>query len=230
MNNSSPSVLVIDDEIQMRRMLRISLEGAGYRVFEAETGEQGLIETASRKPDVILLDLSLPDMDGVAVLKRLREWCPLPVIILSVRDGENEKVLALDAGADDFVTKPFHSDELLARLRVARRHASPHDPVQVFEQGGLVVDLVQRTVKARGKSIDLTPTEYSLLRLLVVNAGKVLTHSHILREIWGPKSTEQSQYLRVYVSQLRSKLTGAGVKKDLIKTESGVGYRLVSEA
>ena len=225
MNKSRPSVLIIDDEVQMRRMLRISLEGADYRVWEAESGEQGLIETASRKPDVVLLDLSLPDLEGITVLKRLREWYPLPVIILSVRDGENEKIEALDAGADDYVTKPFHTDELLARLRVARRHASPREPVQVFEQNGLVVDLVRRIVQIKGQSIDLTPTEYSLLRLLVTNAGKILTHAHILREIWGPKSSEQSQYLRVYVSQLRSKLTRAGGNRDMIKTESGVGYR-----
>ena len=226
MSKSAPSILVIDDEIQMRRMLRISLEGAGYRVWEAESGEQGLVEAASRKPDVILLDLSLPDRDGTEVLKRLREWCSQPVIILSVREGESDKVKALDAGADDYVTKPFHTDELLARLRVARRHASPHEPIQIFEEGGLVVDLVQRTVKMKGQPVDLTPTQYSLLRLLVIHAGKVLTHTHILREIWGPKNTEQSQYLRVYISQLRSKLTAAGGNKSLIKTESGVGYRL----
>jgi two-component system KDP operon response regulator KdpE len=229
MNASRPSVLVIDDEIQMRRMLRISLEGAGYRVWEAESGEQGLVETASRKPEIILLDLSLPDMEGINVLRRLREWHPLPVLILSVRESEEEKVKALDAGADDYVTKPFHTDELLARIRVALRHSSPREPVQVFEQNGLVVDLVQRTVKIKGQSVELTPTEYSLLRLLVVNAGKILTHAHILREIWGPKSGEQSQYLRVYVSQLRAKLTAAGGSKEMIKTESGVGYRLQVE-
>ena len=228
MNKSSPSILVIDDEVQMRRMLRVSLEGAGYRVWEATSGEEGLVEAANRKPDIILLDLSLPDRDGTAVLKRLREWSPVPVVVLSVRDGEGDKVKALDSGADDYVTKPFHTDELLARLRVARRHASPHEPIQIFEEAGLVVDLVQRTVKVKGQLVDLTPTQYALLRLLATNAGKVLTHAHILREIWGPKSGEQSQYLRVYISQLRSKLTAAGGDKNLIKTESGVGYRLLS--
>jgi two-component system KDP operon response regulator KdpE len=229
MSKSSPSVLVIDDEIQMRRMLRISLEAAGYRVWEAESGEQGLVEAASRKPDIILLDLSLPDRDGTVVLRRLREWSSVPVVVLSVREGEADKVKALDAGADDYVTKPFHTDELLARLRVARRHASPHEPIRIFEENGLVVDLVQRTVKVKSQSIDLTPTQYALLRLLVINAGKVLTHAHLLREIWGPKNSEQSQYLRVHISQLRAKLTAAGGTKNIIKTESGVGYRLMSE-
>jgi two-component system KDP operon response regulator KdpE len=228
MSKSSPSVLVIDDEIQMRRMLRISLEAAGYRVWEAESGEQGLVEAASRKPDIILLDLSLPDRDGTVVLRRLREWSSVPVVVLSVREGEADKVKALDAGADDYVTKPFHTDELLARLRVARRHASPHEPIRIFEENGLVVDLVQRTVKVKSQSIDLTPTQYALLRLLVINAGKVLTHAHLLREIWGPKNSEQSQYLRVHISQLRAKLTAAGGTKNIIKTESGVGYRLMS--
>jgi two-component system KDP operon response regulator KdpE len=143
--------------------------------------------------------------------------------------GEADKVKALDAGADDYVTKPFHTDELLARLRVARRHASPHEPIRIFEENGLVVDLVQRTVKVKSQSIDLTPTQYALLRLLVINAGKVLTHAHLLREIWGPKNSEQSQYLRVHISQLRAKLTAAGGTKNIIKTESGVGYRLMSE-
>jgi two-component system KDP operon response regulator KdpE len=227
MSKNAPAVLVIDDEVQMRRMLRLSLEGAGYRVDEAETGEQGLVEAATRRPEAILLDLSLPGIDGLTVLKRLREWTSVPVIILSVRDEEAEKIAALDAGADDYVTKPFHTEELLARLRVARRHAAAPEPGQVFSHAGLVVDLVQRTVAVKGQPIDLTPTEYSLLRLLVINAGKVLTHAHILREIWGPKSTEQAQYLRVFVSQLRAKLAAAGFDKSIIKTESGVGYRFI---
>jgi two-component system KDP operon response regulator KdpE len=227
MSRTAQLVLVIDDEIQMRRMLRISLENAGHRVFEAATAEEGLVASASRRPDAILLDLTLPDMDGLVLLKRLREWYTSPILILSVRDNPEEKIQALDAGADDYVTKPFHTDELLARLRVAHRHASPHDPVQVFEQEGLVVDLAHRSVQVRGQVVDLTPTEYALLRLLVTHAGKVLTHAHVLREIWGPKSS-QAQYLRVYISQLRSKLASAGVDPKIIKTESGVGYRLVT--
>ena len=160
------------------------------------------------------------------MLKRLREWSPVPVVVLSVRDNESDKISALDAGADDYVTKPFHTDELLARLRVARRHALPHEPIQLFEESGLFVDLPARIVKVNGRTVGLTPTQYAILRLLVTHAGKVLTHTHILREVWGPKNREQSQYLRVYISQLRSKLRNAGAKRDLIKTESGVGYRL----
>ena len=226
MSKNPASVLVIDDEIQLRRMLRISLEGAGYRVWEAATGEEGLVEAASRRPEIILLDLSLPDTDGIAVLKRLREWFTAPVLILSVLDTEREKVAALDAGADDYVTKPFHTEELLARLRVAQRHRLPGQNTQTFEHAGLSVDFIGREVRYRGKLIHLTPTEYALLRLLAIHAGKVLTSTHILREIWGPKSAEQSQYLRVYASQLRAKLVQAGAPKSLIKTETGVGYRL----
>jgi two-component system, OmpR family, KDP operon response regulator KdpE len=229
MSKSGTSVLVIDDEIQLRRMLRISLEGAGYRVWEAATGEEGLVEAASRRPEIILLDLSLPDMNGVAVLKRLREWSTVPVLILSVHDAEREKVAALDAGADDYVTKPFHTEELLARLRVSQRRRVTESSSQIFEHSGLSIDFVARDVRFRTNPIHLTPTEYSLLRLLAINAGKVLTSSYILREIWGPKSTEQSQYLRVYASQLRSKLVQAGASKTLIKTETGIGYRLPTE-
>ncbi len=228
MSEIKPIALVIDDEAQMRRLLRISLEEEGYRVFEAETGEQGLLEAVSRKPDVLVLDLGLPDLDGIEVLKRLREWSAVPVVILSVRDNETEKVAALDAGADDYVTKPFHTEELLARLRVAQRHAQRPEAPAIFEQEGLRVNLPERLVTFQDKAVDLTPTEYALLRLLVTHAGKVLTHAHILRTIWGPKSAEQSQYLRVYVSHLRSKLTALGARPDLIKTETGIGYRLTS--
>jgi two-component system KDP operon response regulator KdpE len=228
MNEIKPIALVIDDEVQMRRLLRLSLESAGYRVFDAESGERGLTEAMSRKPDVIVLDLGLPDLDGLEVLKRLREWSTTPVVVLSVRDSETEKVAALDAGADDYVTKPFHTEELLARLRVAHRHAQRTEAPTIFEQEGLRVDLPERLVTFAGKLADLTPTEYALLRILVTNAGKVLTHAHILRTIWGPKSAEQSQYLRVYVSHLRSKLTTLGARRDLIKTETGIGYRLTS--
>jgi two-component system KDP operon response regulator KdpE len=226
MTDTKPIALVIDDEAQMRRLLRISLEGAAYRVFDAETGERGLQEAVSRKPDVIVLDLGLPDLDGLEVIKRLREWTSTPIVILSVRDSQEEKVSALDAGADDYVTKPFHTDELLARLRVAQRHAQPSETQAIFEHDQLRVDLPNRLVTYKGKTVDLTPTEYAVLRLMVTHAGKVLTHAHILRSIWGPKSTEQSQYLRVYVSHLRTKLTSLGAPPDLIKTETGIGYRL----
>jgi len=228
MSAIKPIALVIDDEAQMRRLLRVSLEGEGYRVFDAETGQHGLLEAANRKPDVIVLDLGLPDLDGLEVIKRLREWCATPIVILSVRESEAEKVAALDAGADDYVTKPFHTEELLARLRVAQRHAQRQEAPAVFEQDGLRVDLLERLVTVNGKAVDLTPTEYAVLRLLVTHVGKVLTHAHILRSIWGPKSAEQSQYLRVYVSHLRSKLAALGMPSDLIKTETGIGYRLTS--
>ena len=227
MSKSGPSVLVIDDEAQMRRMLRISLEGAGYRVHEASSGEEGIVEAASRRPDVILLDLSLPDLDGVAILKRIREWSSVPVLILSVRDGEQDKIAALDNGADDYVTKPFHTGELLARLRVVQRRTPEAANSQAFEHDGLTIDYVAREVRFKGKPVHLTPTEYAFLRILATNAGKVLTRTHLLREIWGPKSEEQSQYLRVYASQIRSKLADAGASPQLIRTETGVGYRLV---
>ena len=189
-------------------------------------GEQGLVEAASRKPDVVLLDLGLPDKDGLDILKRLREWSAVPVIILSVRDDAADKVAALDAGADDYITKPFHNDELLARLRSAQRHAARRENSTFFEQGDLRVDFTERVVTYGRKRVDLTPTEYAVLRFLVTHAGKVLTHAHLLREIWGPKSGEQSQYLRVYVSHLRTKLAERGAPPHLIKTETGIGYRL----
>ena len=223
------TVLVIDDELQIRRLLRVCLEANGYRVFEAATGKEGLSEAAQHPPDVVILDLGLPDMDGLAVLKRLREWTRVPVVVLSVRDREEEKVAALDNGADDFVTKPFGSGELLARLRVAQRHAAPGAEVSVFRSGGLEVDLTARLVKRNGQEVKLTATEYSLLRLLVKHVGKVLTHRHILREVWGPNSVEQTHYLRVYIAHLREKLEREPSKPQLIATEPGVGYRLMDD-
>jgi two-component system KDP operon response regulator KdpE len=225
MSQLTPTALLIDDEPQIRRLLRITLEGDGYRVFDAETALDGLREAASRKPDVIVLDLGLPDLDGIEVIRRLREWSTTPIVILSVRDSEEEKVSALDAGADDYVTKPFHTEELLARLRVAQRHAQRSESEAMFEEAHLRIDFPGRTVTYRNKPVELTPTEYSILRLLVTHAGKVLTHAQILRSIWGPKSEEQSQYLRVHLSHLRSKLTAAGAPTSFIKTESGIGYR-----
>lgn len=221
--------LVIDDEPQMRRLLRVTLEASGYRVLDAATGNDGIIQAAQRKPDVILLDLGLPDMDGVSVLKRLREWSRVPVIVLSVRDREDDKVATLDAGADDYVTKPFNSAELLARLRAALRHVQPQGAEAVFHAGGLEVDLAARVVKLKGKEIKLTATEYSLLRLFAMHAGKVLTHRQILREVWGPTCVEQTHYLRVYIAHLREKLEIEPARPRLIVTEPGVGYRLLVE-
>ena len=220
-----PLALIIDDEVQIRRLLRVVLEGENYQVDEVETGQQGLTEIASRRPDVILLDLGLPDMDGLAVLKRLREWSETPVIVLTVRDDEQEKVAALDAGAEDFVTKPFSTPELLARLRAAQRKTRPPEEISIFKHGDLIVDLTAHIVTRAGREVRLTATEYALLRLFVKHPGRVLTHRHILREIWGPKSEEHRQYLRVYVTHLRQKIESDPSKPQLIKTESGIGYR-----
>jgi two-component system KDP operon response regulator KdpE len=226
----APVALVIDDEPQMRRLLRVTLEANGYRVFDAATGNDGIVQAAQRKPDVVLLDLGLPDMEGVTVLKRLREWSRVPLIILSVRDREDDKVAALDAGADDYVTKPFNSAELLARLRAALRHVQPQGAEAIFHAGDLEVDLAARVVKLKGNEIKLTATEYSLLRLFAMHAGKVLTHRQILREVWGPTCVEQTHYLRVYIAHLREKLETEPARPRLIVTEPGVGYRLLEEA
>jgi two-component system, OmpR family, KDP operon response regulator KdpE len=220
-----PVALVIDDEVQIRRLLRVALESENYQVDEAETGQQGLVEIANRKPAIILLDLGLPDMEGLEVLKRLREWSEAPVLVLSVRDDEAGKVAALDAGAEDYVTKPFSTPELLARLRAAQRKTRPEEEVSVFKSGDLIVDLTARVVTRAGHEVKLSATEYALLRLFVRHPGRVLTHRHILREIWGPKSEEHRQYLRVYVTHLRQKIERDPTTPVLIRTESGIGYR-----
>jgi two-component system, OmpR family, KDP operon response regulator KdpE len=220
-----PVALVIDDEVQIRRLLRVALESENYQVDEAQTGQQGLVEIANRKPAIILLDLGLPDMEGLEVLKRLREWSEAPVLVLSVRDDEAGKVAALDAGAEDYVTKPFSTPELLARLRAAQRKTRPEEEVSVFKSGDLIVDLTARVVTRAGHEVKLSATEYALLRLFVRHPGRVLTHRHILREIWGPKSEEHRQYLRVYVTHLRQKIERDPTAPVLIRTESGIGYR-----
>lgn len=223
-----PSALIIDDEIQIRRLLRVALEAAGYVVHDAETGQMGLQEVALRRPDVVVLDLGLPDLSGLEVLRRLREWSEVPVLILSVRDGEADKVAALDAGADDYVTKPFSTAELLARLRVAQRRARPTEETAVFQHEGLTVDLVARRVTRDQHEIKLTATEYALLAFFVRHAGRVLTHRQILREVWGPKSEEHRQYLRVYVTHLRQKIEPVPSAPVLIRTEPGIGYRFTA--
>ena len=224
-----PVALVIDDELQIRRLLRVCLEANGYRVLEAATGKDGIAEAAQHPPDVVLLDLGLPDMEGVAVLKRLREWSQVPVVVLSVRDREEDKIAALDQGADDYVTKPFATGELLARLRVAQRHALPAAENSVFRSGDLEVDLAARVVKLGAQEVKLTATEYSLLRLFVQHAGKVLTQRQILKEVWGPNALEQTHYLRVYMAHLREKLERDPSKPRLFVTEPGVGYRLMEQ-
>jgi two-component system KDP operon response regulator KdpE len=221
------TALIVDDEIQIRRLVRIVLEAEGYRVLEAESGQQGLSDIALRRPDVVLLDLGLPDMDGRAVLKRMREWTHVPVLVLTVRDRPEEKVAALDAGADDYVTKPFDSAELLARLRAIQRRALPGSEDPYFQAGHLAIDFNARTVTVKGHEVKLTSTEYALLRVLAQHAGKVVTHKQLLREVWGPNAEDQSQYLRVYITHLRKKIEVPSATEKLLKTESGIGYRLI---
>lgn len=222
------SALVIDDEPQIRRLLTVSLEANGHRVITANNGQEGLVLAAQHRPDVIVLDLGLPDLSGLEVLKRLREWTQTPVIILTVQDAEADKIAALDKGADDYVTKPFNTGELLARLRAARRHADKSRGEEpVFQAGELVVDLVARRVTRKGQPVKLTATEYALLRLFIQHAGKVLTHRHILREVWGPTHENDTHYLRVYLAHLREKLEKNPSAPALLVTESGVGYRLM---
>jgi len=218
--------LVIDDEPQIRRLLRVTLEANGYEVFDAATGQAGIVQAAQCRPAIVLLDLGLPDLDGLEVLKRIREWSRVPVIILSVRDREHDKIAAIDAGADDFVTKPFGSGELLARLRTTLRRSQPLAAEAIFRAGKIEVDFAARVVRKNGAEVKLTPTEYGLLRLLVVHAGKVLTHRQLLTEVWGPNAVEQTHYLRVHVAHLREKLEDNAAQPKLIITESGIGYRV----
>jgi two-component system, OmpR family, KDP operon response regulator KdpE len=220
------AVLVIDDEVQIRRLLRVTLEKQGYAVHEAGTGEEGLQMVLAKKPDVVLLDLGLPDKDGSEVLAGLRTWTTLPVIILSVRDAEEDIVALLDAGADDYLIKPFNTGELIARMKVAIRHHAPQEAREVFVSGRLTVDLLDRVVTVAGETVKLTPTEYGLLRLFVQHAGRILTHRLILREVWGPNADEETNYLRVYITALRKKIEENPQMPELIVTEPGVGYRL----
>ena len=223
-----PRALVIDDEVQIRRLLRVTLEGAGYEVHEAAAGQPGLQAVALTRPEVILLDLGLPGLDGLTVLKRLREWSTTPVVVLTVRDAESDKVAALDEGADDYVTKPFSTVELLARLRAAQRRAQPREESSIFRHGDLEVDVVAHNAKRAGGEVKLSATEWALLALLIRHAGRVLTHRQILREVWGPKAEEHRQYLRVYFTHLRKKIERDPAHPALIRTEPGIGYRLIA--
>ncbi len=220
------SVLVIDDDRQIRRMLRVSLEKQGFEIHEARAGEEGIWMVQGKKPDVVLLDLGLPDMDGAEFLARLRTWSTIPVIVISVRDSEQEIVRLLDTGADDYLIKPFNIGELLARIRVAIRHRAPQEAKELFVSGRLSVDLFNREVKVAGEVLKLTPTEYALIRLFVQHAGRIITHGQILREIWGPNAEEETNYLRVYITGLRKKIEVEPQLPQLILTEPGVGYRL----
>jgi two-component system KDP operon response regulator KdpE len=223
---NEPVVLVIDDEVQIRRLLQLTLESNNYRVVKAETAEEGLRRAAMDRPDLVILDLGLPDMDGMEVLKRLREWASTPIIILSVRSSEVEIISCLDAGADDYLVKPYRSGELLARVRTAIRHHPSALSQTTFRSGNLEVDLAARTAKRSGQHLKLTATEYKLLSLFVRNAGRVLTHHYILEQVWGPTFREETEYTRVYVGQLRKKIEEDPARPKLLITESGIGYRL----
>ncbi len=226
MSDPGVRVLVVDDERAIRRFLRVPLEAHGHVVFEAASGSEALAAVVSARPDLIILDLGLPDIDGIEVTRRLREWTQTPIIILSVREGEADKVAALDLGADDYLTKPFGVGELLARMRAALRRATPGTVEPVFTNGELAVDLAQRLVTVAGREVQLTPTEYDLLRVLVTHAGKVLTHSQLLRQVWGVAYTQESHLLRVNISNLRRKIEREPARPRYIITEPGVGYRL----
>lgn len=228
MDAVTPVVLLIEDEPQMRRFLRAALESHAYRLVEASTAREGLAQATGRNPDVILLDLGLPDGDGIDLTRRLREWATTPIIVISARGKEQDKVAALDAGADDYLTKPFGVGELLARLRVALRHqarAGEAAAEAVFVAGDVKVDLAARRVFAAGEEVHLTPTEYKLLVTLVRHAGKVLTHVQLLKEVWGPNAVQHTHYLRVYMTQLRHKLERDPARPRYLRTEPGVGYR-----
>ena len=229
MSKLEPVIVVIEDDPPIRRFLRTSLSTQGFIVHEAESGKQGIVEAGVRKPDLLILDLGLPDMNGIDVIKAVRSWSAIPIIILSARNGEQQKIDALDAGADDYLTKPFGFGELLARIRVALRHANrAYEQAQneVFQTANLQMDLLNRIVKIDNQEVHLTPIQYRLLSVLVKHAGKVLTHQQILKEVWGPSYKENSHYLRIYMSQLRQKLETDPTQPKFLLTESGVGYRL----
>ncbi|OYY95930.1 MAG: hypothetical protein B7Y41_01205 [Hydrogenophilales bacterium 28-61-23] len=223
------NVLVVEDEPHIRRVLHSVLTTEGYRVYEAETGARGLIEASTRKPDLLIVDLGLPDMDGIEVVRSVRHWSEVPILILSARTEETEKIVALDEGADDYLTKPFGVGELLARVRaLVRRRVRGGDGTPVVAFGDVQVDLVLRAVTRNGQPVHLTNLEYRLLAVLVAHLGKVMTHQHLMREVWGPGQAENSHYLRIYVSRLRQKLEPNPTEPEHLITESGVGYRFVA--
>ncbi len=230
MNDIAATVLVIEDEKQIRRFLRVTLEAAGFAVHEADNARQGLIEAGTRQPDLLIVDLGLPDRDGVDLIRDLRSWSSVPVIVLSARTQEADKVTALDAGADDYLTKPFGSPELLARIRahLRRRTVTPDSEHPSARFGEVVVDLANREVTRAGSAVHLTPTEFRLLATLIRHSGKVLTHRQLLREVWGPSHIEQHHYLRIYMGNLRQKLERDPAQPAFLLTETGVGYRLAA--
>ncbi len=222
---NTDTILIVDDETQIRRLLKITLSASGYKTIEASTGKEGLLMVASHQPSLIILDLGLPDIDGIDMLKNLREWFHKPIIILSVRNSEEDIVHALDKGANDYLTKPFRTGELLARIRASLRQGQTANDTPVFQIGDLSVDVANHIAKKKDELLDLTPTEFSLLSLFVKNQGCVLTHQYILKEVWGYGYVEQTQYLRVFVAQLRKKIEDNPTKPTLLVTESGIGYR-----
>jgi two-component system KDP operon response regulator KdpE len=223
-------ILVVDDEPQIRKFLRISLGAEGYEVIEAPRGEEGVSKCATAQPNLVILDLGLPDLDGQQVISRIREWSDVPIIVLSVRAKDQEKVSALDSGANDYVTKPFSIEELLARIRVALRLKMEPETASEFVIGDLTVDVPRRKVAVGEKDIKLTRKEFELLRMLAQNAGRIVTHRQILREVWGPAHEEDVHYLRIYIGHLRQKLGDDSAKPKFIESEPGVGYRLIMEA
>lgn len=230
MSENMPVIVLVEDDKQIRRFVRAALEAEDCHVFEADTVRQGLVEAGTRKPDMVILDLGLPDRDGIEFIRDLRGWSGLPIVVLSARSDETDKIAALDAGADDYLTKPFSVGELLARVRVALRHRDKAgDGATVVEFGSVRVDLANRTIKRDGLPVHLTPIEYRLLTLLIRDAGKVLTQRQILREVWGPSHIESSHYLRIYMGQLRHKLEDNPAQPRWLLTEVGVGYRLAVE-
>jgi two-component system KDP operon response regulator KdpE len=224
--STQPIILIIDDEIQIRRLLQSTLEPKGYNLKFAATGNEGIIMAGSERPELLILDLGLPDIEGLTVLKRIREWATFPILILSVRNTEGDIISCLDAGADDYLVKPFRTGELLARVRTALRHRPRNQEKELFTTHNLTVDLSTRVVKNGDEVVKLTATEYSLLALFVRNSGRVLTHKYILEQVWGPTFAEEAQYTRVYVGQLRKKIEDNPANPKVIITESGIGYRL----
>ncbi|WP_145515935.1 two-component system response regulator KdpE [Yersinia aleksiciae] len=228
MTISTTNILIVEDEKEIRRFVRIALESEGWRVFESETLQRGLIEAGTRKPDLVILDLGLPDGDGLTYIQDLRQWSAIPIIVLSARNSEEDKVLALDAGADDYLSKPFGISELLARVRVAlRRHSSGNQESPLVNFADISVDLINRQVTRAGENLHLTPIEFRLLSALLANAGKVITQRQLLTQVWGPNYVEHSHYLRIYMGHLRQKLENDPTRPKHLLTETGVGYRFI---
>ncbi|GGA12000.1 DNA-binding response regulator [Paenibacillus marchantiophytorum] len=226
MTATGAKILIIDDEPQIRKLLRVTLTAHGFEAAEAATGQEGMLQATMVRPDLIVLDLGLPDLSGMEVLQHIREWSQVPIIILTAQDQEQDKVAALDRGADDYVTKPFGMGEFMARMRVALRHTAKTQDEPVLRLGPIVIDLSQRSVELHGEKLKLTPTEYDLLKVLAINAGRVMTHRQLLKQVWGGHQYESdSQYLRVYVGHLRKKLEEDPTRPKYIVTEPGIGYR-----